>query len=147
MTNNFKQSDSEYRRNYKKTYFLIVILFLFSVFATFTVLAINATSASYSIAMFGSGLQSSNASSSSYNGTLLLTYIAGTRGANTSTYTVNIGFFDNVSYNRTVSISSYSISPTSAVVGSTISLSISALNAQAVWANITSPNNQEQRLT
>ena len=26
-------------------------------------------------------------------------------------------------------------------------MSISALNAQAVWANITSPNNQEQRLT
>ena len=146
ITNNFKQSDSKYRRDYKKTHFLAIILFFYLMIMFVEVSAINATSDNYTIAMFGSGLQSSNASSSSYNGTLLLTYTGSTRGANTTTYNANIGFFDNVSYFRAVSISSYSITPSSAVVGSTISLSISALNSQAVWANVTSPNNQVQRL-
>ena len=147
ITNNFKQSNFKHRVDYKKTYFLVVILFLFSVFATFTVFAINATSGNYSIAMFGNNLQTSNNStSSSYNATFLLTAAGSTRGANTTTYTANIGFFDNVTFNRSVVINSYSISPTSAVVGSTISLTISATNAQSVWANVTSPNNQVQRI-
>jgi sporulation protein YlmC with PRC-barrel domain len=127
----------------EQIYFLVLILFTYFIPGVF---AINATSENYTIGMFGSGLQSSNFTEN-YTGVMFLTTITGTRGAESSTYTTNIGFFENTSYYRTISITSYSISPSSAVVGSTISLSISATNAQAVWAEITSPNSQEQTLT
>ena len=147
MVNNKKENKKlNFESSCNKLSILVAILFFYLAIMSMAVFAINATSGNYSIAMFGSGLQSSNTSSSSYNGTLLLTHTGSTRGANTTTYTSNIGFFDNVSYFRAVSITSYTISPTSAVVGSTISLSISALNSQSVWANVTSPNNQVQRL-
>jgi len=55
-------------------------------------------------------------------------------------------FFNDTAPYQTVSISSYSISPSSSTVGSTITLSISALNAQSVWAVVTSPNSQEQTI-
>ena len=108
--------------------------------------ALTANSSNYSVSMFGTGLAVSNPSSTNYTAESLSTSQSGTRNAESNSYTVNLGFFENTTYYRTVSITSYSISPSSAVVGSTIGLYISALNSQKVWAKITSPNAQEQTL-
>jgi len=131
---------------YKKTYFLILIFIYFTLLIQISS-AITANSSSYSVIMFGTGMAVSNPSDGTYNSTALSEAKATTRNAESGTYTANIGFFENTVYHRTVSIVSYSISPRTVVVGSTISLSISALNYQSVWAKITAPNSQEQTLT
>lgn len=99
---------------------------------------------SYSVGRFGTGMATGYASSDSYNFIFLSEAKGATRNAESESFLANIGFFDNVSYYRTVSIKAYSINPKKAVVGSTISLYISALNAENVWAKITYPNNYEQ---
>jgi len=121
---------------------------LLSVMVLFIQLAsgLTASSENYSVNIFGTGLATSNPSSINYNSTILSEPKGTTRNAESETYTANIGFFEDTTYHRTVSITSYSISPKSAVIGSTIGLSISALNYQSVWATITSPNSQEQTL-
>ena len=126
-----------------KTFFLIVILLLIF---TQGVSALTANSQNYSISMFGTGLATANMSSTNYQSIFLSEARGTTRNAQSSSYTTNIGFFNNTSPHSTVSITSYSISPSSAVVGSTIGLYISALNYQSVWAKITSPNNQNQTI-
>ncbi len=108
--------------------------------------ALTGESDSYSVSNFGSGLGSSEASSDNLEANTLLLSESGTRSAESSQFTTNVGFFPNTTYQTTVSISSYSISPSSATVGSTIGLYISALNFDTVWAKITSPNSQEQTL-
>ncbi len=127
-----------------KKFILTTILFL--IFAQ-GVSALTANSSNYSVSMFGTGLATGNLSSANYNKSIVLSEAQGTtRNAESSLYTANIGFFENTIYYRTVSITSYSISPKSAVIGSTIGFSISALNSQTLWAKITSPNAQEQTL-
>jgi len=69
-----------------------------------------------------------------------------TSNANFDSDTVNVGFFENTSYTQTVSIQSYSVSPTAAIVNSPITLSISALNAQSVWAMIVLPDSSVQTI-
>jgi len=108
--------------------------------------SLNATSFSYSFSMFGNGIVTGRGYSNSYNSTFLSETGGTTRNAESSSFRANIGFFEESAYLRTVSISSYSISPKSAIVGSTIGLSVTALNAQSVWAQITSPNSQVQTL-
>ncbi len=125
----------------KKKIFFFVIAF---VFASQIISALTANSSSYSLGVFGTGIDSSYSSSSSFDAISLSVAQSGTRNADSNSYTANVGFFENTPYYVTVSVSSYSISPKTAVVGSTISLSISALNAQSVWAKIISPNGQEQ---
>ncbi|MBS3088728.1 PRC-barrel domain-containing protein [Candidatus Pacearchaeota archaeon] len=126
----------------KKIVFLIFILiFAQGVFATI------AESENYSVARFGTGVQASNFSSTNLEARSVLLANAGTRAAGNSLLTTNVGFWGNTTYHVIVSLSSYSTSPSSATVGSTISLSISALNSQAVWAKIISPNAMEQTLT
>ena len=124
----------------------LLIIFLFSIFLQ-SVSALTAESESYSVSSFGTGLQASNPSSETYQSSAISTTEASTRNAENDQFTTNIGFWSNTTYYVSVSIISYSISPRSAVVGSTIGLSISALNSQSVWAKITSPNSQEQTLT
>lgn len=126
----------------KKLFFISLISIIF--FLVQYVSALTANSSDYSVSMFGTGLAAANPSSANYNSTALSEAKGTTRNAESGTYTGNIGFFENTTYYRTVSITSYSISPSSAVVGSSISLYISALNYQSVWAKITSPNSQEQ---
>ena len=107
-----------------------------------------ANSSNYSVERFTLGSQGGNVQGDSYEGRYLTySYQPSTRNAESSAYTVNVGFFDNTTYTRTVSIQSYSISPRSAVIGSTIGLSISALNHDSVWARVISPNNQIQSIS
>ena len=121
--------------------YLIILFFLVQ-----SVSALTANSSNYSVSMFGTGLTTANPSSTNYNAAVLSEAKGTTRNAESNLFTGNTGFFENTIYYRTVSITSYSISPNSAVIGSTIGLYISALNAQSVWAKITSPNSQEQTL-
>ena len=133
----------------KKLLFLIGLIFI-SVFILIimqSVLALTADSSNYSVARFGTGIQASNLSSDNFEARVLSITGAATRAAENNEYTTNIGFWGNTTYYISVSISSHSISPKSAVVGSTIGLYILALNSQNVWAKIISPNNQEQTLT
>jgi len=127
-----------------KKIFLIIILIIIS---TQGIFAITANSSSYSVNMFGTSLATSNISSTNYTAISLSEVKGTTRDAESSIHTANIGFFENTSYYKTVSIISYSISPTSAVAGSNINLYISALNAQNVWAKIIYPNSQEETVS
>ncbi len=128
-----------------KKIFLTIFLVALIIFLQ-NLSAINISSENYSVSIAGTGLAAGNISSENYSLIFLSEAQGTTRNADTLTYTANIGFFENTTYSRTVSISSYSISPTSAVVGSTISLYISALNYQFVWAKIVSPNSQNQTI-
>ena len=131
----------------KTTQLSIFIIFLVgTIFLLQFVSALTANSSNYSVSMFGTGMASETPSSENYNSTFLSEAKGTTRNAESNAYTSNIGFFENTIYYRTASITSYSISPISAVVGSTIGLYISALNSQNVWAKITSPNNQQQTI-
>ncbi|MEK6875598.1 MAG: PRC-barrel domain-containing protein [Nanoarchaeota archaeon] len=124
---------------------IATVIFLVSTFFFVQpVSALTASSENYSVSMFGTGMATADPSSTNYKAKSLSTSQSGTRNGESNSYTVNLGFFENTTYYRTVSITSYSISPRSAVVGSSISLSISALNAQSVWARIVAPNSQEQ---
>jgi len=131
----------------KKNLLLMGLVFIFM--ALQSVSALTANSSSYSVSMFGTGMASSNQSSANYTSVSISEAKATTRNAESSSLTANIGFFENTIYHRTVSITSWLISPPSksAVIGSTIGLYISALNYQFIWAEITSPNNQLQILT
>jgi len=123
--------------------FLTIILLLIFIQGLF---ALSAESDSYSVARFGVGVQASDLASDNLEAHSILLANAGTRNAESGGLLVNIGFWSNTPYYTSVSITSYSISPKSAVIGSTIGLYVSALNSQNVWAKITSPNNQEQTL-
>ena len=128
----------------KKTILIASLLFMILFIQTSS--SLNATSSSYSFSMFGNGMVTGKGYSNSYNSTFLSETAGTTRSAESSSFRANIGFFEESAYLRTVSISSYSISPKSAVVGSTIGLFVTALNAQSVWAQVTSPNSQVQIL-
>ena len=108
--------------------------------------SLTGVSNSYSVSMFGNGLASGLANSDNYNSTFLLEIKGTTRNTENNNLNANIGFFAESPYSRTVSIISYSISPRSAVVGSTIDFYISALNYESVWAKITSPNGGQETL-
>jgi len=123
-----------------------ILIIMYMIFLLQFASALTGESDSYSVSNFGSGLGSSEASSDNLEANTLLLSESGTRSAESSQFTTNVGFFPNTTYQTTVSISSYSISPSSATVGSTIGLYISALNFDTVWAKITSPNSQEQTL-
>ncbi len=131
----------------KRVNFILIIFLLITLLLLQKISALTAESDSYSTRRFDSGLQASNPSSETHQSSAILVANAGTPNGKNDQLIVNIGFFENVVYRSTVSINSYSISPKSAVIGSTIGLYISASNVQNVWAKITSPNNQEQTLT
>ena len=126
----------------KKILLLIGLVFIFV--AMQPIFALTAESDNYSVAKFGTGIQATNFSSENFEARALLITGASTRNAENDIYTANIGFWGNTTYHISVSITSSLISPESAVIGSTISLYISALNAQNVWAKIVSPNGQSQ---
>ncbi len=111
-----------------------------------SVSAILISSENYSVGLAGTGMAAAVPSSTNYSSISLSEAKGTTRNAESNLLTANMGFFENTTYHRTVSITSYSISPRSAVVSSTIGLSISALNVQSVWAVITSPNSQVQTI-
>lgn len=123
--------------------FLIVFLFCF-VFLN-QVSAINAQSSSYLVNMFGNSVSTGNANSNTYSATFLSENLGTNNNALSNSFMSNIGFFET-GYFTTVSIGSYLISPKFAQIGSTISLSVSANNAQNVWVEITAPNSQTQIL-
>ncbi len=126
----------------KKFVFLFLIFLWIISFAN----AIIGSSQSYSVSTFGNGIVSGDASSGNYNSVLLSENRGTTSGAMGNNINVNIGFFVNSPYTRTVGITSYSITPLSAVVGSTIAFSINAVNANQVWVEITPPNSQDYTL-
>ncbi len=105
--------------------------------------ALTGSSQSYSVSMFGNDISSGEISSGNYNSITLSENSGTTRGAVGNNLNANIGFFANSPYTQTVSIISYSLNPTSVVVGSTLSFSINALNANQVWVKIIPPNSQE----
>src|SRR3990167_2970585 len=125
---------------------ILIASLLFMILFIQTSSSLNATSSSYSFSMFGNGIATGRGDSNNYNSTFLSETGGTTRNAESSSFRANIGFFEESVYLRTVSISSYSISPKSAIVGSTIGLSVTALNAQSVWVQITSPDSQVQIL-
>ncbi len=120
---------------------LIVLIFIPNVFA------IVAVSDNYTVSRFGTGVQASALASDNLEGRAVLLENVGTRNARNDYLTANIGFWGDTVYHVSVSITTYSINPASATIGSTIGLSISAANAESVWAKITSPNDQEQTIT
>lgn len=128
----------------EKNLVLIILILFIAIFFIQNASSLTANSSSYSVSMFGTGMATGDSFSASYSSTFLSEAKGTTRNAESSTRTGNVGFFGNTSYHQTVSITSYSISPASAVVGSTIGLSISALNYQSVWAKVIAPNSQEQ---
>ena len=130
----------------KKNIIQLTIIFLIFTFSINNVFAITANSSNYTTNLFGAGMATANSSSNNYNLIFLAEYKGTTRNAESGNYTGNIGFFPNTIYNRSVVITSYSISPTSATIGSTIGLFISALNYDSLWAVVTAPNSQEQTI-
>jgi len=123
---------------------IAIILLLFLVQGVF---ALTANSSNYSVARFGTGVQATNLNSTDLTGRAVLLANAGTRNAENNEFTANIGFWSNTSYHVIVSITSYSISHKSAVQGSIISLSISALNSQSVWLVLTLPNTTQENIS
>jgi len=119
---------------------LVLILFIQPIFA------LTAESNDYSVARFGTGIQATNLSSSDLEARTISTTNPSTRGAESNDYTTNIGFWSNTTYYVGVSISSYSIYPTSAVQGSIIRFSISALNSESVWAVLTLPSGSQETI-
>ena len=99
----------------KKFQLIIVIIFLVdTLFFLQPVSSLTASSENYSVGMFGTGITASNPSSSNYSTESLSTTQSGTRNSKSSSYTANIGFFnDTVPSSVTVSTTSYSISPSS----------------------------------
>ncbi len=126
-----------------KRIFIAIILLLFFVQG---VLALTANSSNYSVNLFGTGMATATPSSANYNSTVLTETEGTTRNAESGTYMGNIGFFSDTSYHVVVSITSYTIYPKSAVSGSIIRLSISALNSQSVWAVLTLPNSTQETI-
>jgi len=131
----------------KKNLIYLIIIFLVFTFLINGVSALTANSSSYSVGMFGTGMATATPSSTNYNSIALTEAKGTTRNGANDLYTVNIGFFGNTTYHRTVSITSYTIYPTSAVQGSIIRLSISALNAQSTWAVLTLPNSTQKTIS
>ncbi len=123
----------------------LFIQVLFFVILTNGALALTGVSNSYSVSMFGNSISTGNANSNSYIATFLSENLGTTSNAQSNSFVGNIGFFET-GYFTTVSITSYSISPRTAVIGSTIGLSITASNVESVWVEITSPDSQVQTL-
>lgn len=107
--------------------------------------ALTANSSSYSVDMFGAGNQASNPSSTNYESTVLSTTEPSTRNAQSSDYQANIGFYNSTPY-LVATINSYLIYPKSAVQGSIMRFSISAVNQQAVWAKIILPDGSQESI-
>lgn len=125
-----------------KQLFSYLLILIFSIASSF---AITASSSSYSVNSFGNGVVSADASSPNYAVTFLGENKGTTSNLDSFSFRGNLGFFES-SYSSSISITSYSVNPSSAVVGSTISFSINALNANQVWVKITPPNSQEYTL-
>lgn len=123
---------------------LLTFFVIFSIFSLQFIYAITANSSDYSTNLFGTGIQSSSTTSSTYEAIFLSTSNPSTRNAEANSSIVNIGFFENTTFAKIVSISSYSIYPDSAVLGSIIRFSISAINYTSAWIEITKPNNIEE---
>ena len=131
----------------KKINILIVTAYLISIiFLIQSASALTANSSNYSVGIFGTGIATAIPSSTNYESIILSDVQGTTRNAESETYTTNIGFFEDTSYYVTVSITSYEIYPKSAVQGSIIRLSISALNSQSVWAVLTLPDSTQETI-
>ncbi len=131
----------------KKKLFLISLILFITIFCIQNTFALTANSSNYSVSMFGTGMATGNSNSANYNSTFLSETKATTRNAESDSYRVNIGFFENTSPYQTVLINSYSVSPSSAYLGSTITFFISTTNAQSTWARITLPDSTTTTLT
>ena len=123
----------------------IILSILFALLLVQTSSGITGTSSSYFVQMFGNSVAAGGADSNSYSATFLSENLGTTSNALSTGFMSNIGFFESP-YFTTVSIGSYLVSPKSAVIGSTIALSITASSAQSVWVEITAPNSQVQVL-
>lgn len=109
--------------------------------------ALIAESDDYSVGRFGTGIAASNFSSDDYSSRSVTLTGASTRNAENDDYTTNIGFWGNTTYHISLSITPITIYPASAVKGSIIRSSISTLNSESVWANVTLPSGSQEVLT
>ncbi|MBS3107760.1 response regulator [Candidatus Woesearchaeota archaeon] len=122
----------------KPIFFSIILLLLI---LTPGIFAATASSENYSAIRFGNGITASETSSANFNAMAILIYSPGTKDAiSGTTFTANIGFFDNTVDATILSIYSYAIYPKSAITGSIIRFYISALNANNVWGVLTLPS-------
>jgi len=131
----------------KKNFIFIILILFITTFFIQNTFALTANSSTYSVGRFGTGMATATPSSTNYDSIALTEAKATTRNAKGITYTGNIGFFDDTIYHVTVSITSYTIYPKSAVQGSIIRLSISSLNSENVWAVLTLPNSSEETIS
>lgn len=122
----------------KNCFFILIFVFLICPASAITI-----GSESYSVDRVNSGLQASTITSESYQAEISLDY-SGTGDAESELYLMNIGF--NTPSTSSVFIKSYSISPDSISLGSSLSLYVSASGAQSVWADIIYPDSQEEIL-
>lgn len=131
----------------EKKLLVIIIMIMGSLMISISLgSATSVNSSNYTGVGFGVNVQTSTIESPSYEGESVSHYNPTTRNGDSEQYTVNVGFFENTTYSRTVSIQSYSVSPDSTTIGSTITISIAATNAQSAWAKITAPNGQTQTI-
>ena len=131
-----------------KSFIIFPIYFVFVIFLIqFATGGLTASSENYSVARFETGIASSDSLSESYTALSISEYEGTTRNAENGVHILNVGFFNNTVYYVTVSIGSYSIYPESAVNGSIIQFSVSALNYQSIWAVLTLPNSTQETIS
>lgn len=129
------------KNNLIRIIFLAVAIFLI----TDSIFALTASSENYSLGQFTLGITGAVASGENFEARVLTTaFQSSARNAETDSYVVNLGLFENTTYANTISILEYSISPDSSVVGSTIRLYINSPNSENVWLKVIAPNGQQQ---
>lgn len=113
----------------------------------FLIELMSVLSPSYFFRMFTFGLQGFLSSGATLQARILLTaFQPSTRNAFSASYSANIGFFENTIPANSTIINSHSIYPKLALNGSIINFSISATNADNVWAKIYLPNGTIENL-
>ena len=110
------------------------------------VFAFLAFTGSFSIDSYHTGSSGEKGSTSSYTFRSTTTYQQpGNKDMTTSSYTINLGWFKITI--TTPTITSASIIPSAVINGSNVSLSISALNANSLWASIVKPDSNTENIT
>ena len=129
--------------NSKKKTLLVGTLFL-AIALLLSVFAFLASTGSFSVGSYHTGSAGETGSTTSFTFRSTTTYQQpGDGEMTTSSYSMNLGWLGL----GTLQISSTTISPYAVINGSNVTLSISANNAESVWATITKPDSSQENLT
>ncbi len=128
---------------YKKKILLVGTVFL-AIAMLLGVFAFLVSTGSFSIGSYHTGTTGEKGSTTSYTFRSTTTYQQpGDKEMTTSSYSMNLGWLSLGS----LQITSTTISPYIVINGSNVTLSISANNAENVWASITKPDSSQENLT